>query len=52
LSGNDNTHNEAHDVASNIPNFLKNAEFICSVDKYQPSQWCRSDFWSTRGQKI
>jgi len=28
---------EAHYVASNIPIFfLKNAEFACSVDKYQP----------------
>jgi len=27
---------EAHYVASNIPNFLKNSEFVCSVDKTSP----------------
>jgi len=36
LSGIDNIHNEAHYVVSNIPFFLKNVEFVCSVDKYQP----------------
>jgi len=37
LSGNANIHNEAHDVglARNILFFLKNAEFVCSVDKDQ-----------------
>jgi len=37
LSGNNNIHNETYYVASNITFFLKNAEIICSVDKYQPS---------------
>jgi len=35
LSGNDNIHNEAHYFASNITSFFKNAEIVCSVDKYQ-----------------
>jgi len=36
LSGNESIYNEAHYVASNIPIFLKNAESVCNVDKYQP----------------
>jgi len=53
LSGNDNIHDEAHYVASNIPIFLKNAEFACSVDKYKPCpQWSRRDFWTEKRQKI
>jgi len=44
-------HNEAHDFASNIPIFL-NAEFVCSVEKYQLPQRCRGNFWTGRGQKI
>jgi len=35
LSGNNNIYNEANYFASNIPIFLKNAEIVCSVDKYQ-----------------
>jgi len=37
LFGNDNIHNGAHYIASNIPIVL-NAKFVCSVDKYQPPQ--------------
>jgi len=38
LFGNDNIHNEAHYVASNILILLK-IEFFCSVDGDQPSRW-------------
>jgi len=34
LSGND-IHSKAYYVMSNIPIFLKNAEFVCSVEKKQ-----------------
>jgi len=27
-----------------------NAEFVCSIDKYQPLQWCENGFWTGRGQ--
>jgi len=30
---------------------LKNAEFICIVDKYLPLQWCKNDFWTGRSRK-
>jgi len=49
LFGNGNIYNEAHYVASNISIFL-NAEFICSVDEYQPSQWRGYGFWTERGK--
>jgi len=51
LSGNNNIHNEAHYVASNIPICLKNAEFVCSVDEYQLLQLQRNDFWTGRRSK-
>jgi len=38
LLGNDNFHNEAHYVASNISIFL-NAEFVCSVGNYTALLW-------------
>jgi len=42
---------EAHYVDSNIPIFLKNAEFVYSVDKYQSLQCCRNDVWTGRRSK-
>jgi len=36
LCGNNNIHNEVYYAASNIIFFLKTAEIICSVGKYQP----------------
>jgi len=44
LSGNDNINIEAHYVASNIPIFLKIAEFHCSVNKYQSPLMVRERF--------
>jgi len=42
-----------HYVASNIPIFFKNAEFVCSFDKYQPLSVAREQFLVRKGrQKI
>jgi len=48
LFGNDNIHNEAHFVESNIPNFFT-GEFVFSVDKYELPQRRGNGFWTGRG---
>jgi len=50
LSGNDHIHNEVHYVASNVT-FLKNAEFVCSVNKYQPLLVARERFLDREGPR-
>jgi len=49
LFGNEYIYNEAYYVVNSIPIFL-NAEFVCSVDKYQPPKWRGNGFWTGRRQ--